>query len=60
MRQWSPIWLPGVKDRENLTVYTVKLLNNDTGAALLSILGVVYPMRSVAEMARLIEENDKG
>jgi predicted nucleotidyltransferase len=31
-----------------------------SGAALLSILGVVYPMRSAAEMARLIPEHDAG
>ena len=31
-----------------------------SGAALLSILGVIYPMRSTAEMARLIQEHDPG
>ena len=31
-----------------------------SGAALLSILGVIYPMRSTAEMARLIQEYDPG
>ena len=31
-----------------------------SGVALLSILGVVYPMRSTAEMARLIGEHDRG
>ena len=31
-----------------------------SGAALLSILGAIYPMRSTVEMARLIEEHDLG
>ena len=31
-----------------------------SGAALLSILGVVYPMRSTVEMAQLIREHDGG
>ena len=31
-----------------------------SGTALLSILGVIYPMRSTAEMARLIQEHDPG
>ena len=30
------------------------------GAALLSILGVIYPMRSTVEMARLVHEHDGG
>ena len=29
-----------------------------SGAALLSILGVIYPMRSTVEMARLVHEHD--
>ena len=32
----------------------------NSGTALLSILGVIYPMRSTAEMARLIREHDPG
>ena len=31
-----------------------------SGAALLSILGVIYPMRSTVEMARLVHEHDGG
>ena len=31
-----------------------------SGAALLSILGVIYPMRSTVEMARLVHERDGG
>ena len=31
-----------------------------SGAALLSILGVIYPMRSTVEMARLVHEQDGG
>ena len=37
---------------------TAHMLLWQSGAALLSILGVVYPMRSVAEMARLIGERE--
>ena len=31
-----------------------------SGAALLSILGTIYPMRSTVEMARLIRQHDPG
>ena len=39
---------------------TAHMLLWHSGAALLSILGVIYPMRSTVEMARLVDERDGG
>ena len=46
--------------RSRMAGHTAHMLLWQSGAALLSILGVLYPMRSTVEMARLLREHDPG
>ena len=54
------------KDRRRSLIFSMDAGRNahillwHSGAALLSILRVIYPMRSTVEMARLIREHDPG
>jgi hypothetical protein len=48
------------QSRARLAGMTAHILLWQSGAALLSILGVIYPMRSTVEIARLIQEHDQG
>ena len=46
--------------RSRMAGHTAHMLLWQSGVALLSILGVLYPMRSTVEMARLLREHDPG